>query len=483
MRLNNRIMTGGWIAVLIVGTALAGRAEQNMLQQTSEAFANLAEKAMPAVVSIKVEKTTRIGGAGRESVPFNDPFEFFGDDFMRRFFPGQGQVPRRAPRQREFKQQGAGSGFLISKDGYILSNAHVVGDADTISVRLNDGREFEAERIGTDPKSEVALIKIAGDNFPVLPLADSSAIRVGQWVVAIGNPFGLAETLTVGVISAKGRSNIGIADYEDFIQTDAAINPGNSGGPLLNTEGEVIGINTAIYSRSGGYMGIGFAVPINMAKFVKAQLIESGEVIRSYLGIYIQPITPELADAFGLDSTDGILVSTVTEGGGAEKGGLQAGDIILKLNGKKVRNIGVFRNTVAATPPGTEMSLTIFRDGDRQTLEVTTGAFPEVGEEIAATPELDEKVEKLGLTVETLTPELAGQFGYDAGDGVIVSQVAYGSAAAAAGIRPGDLIRSVNRTEVSTEAEFRKALDTGSDRVLLHVSNNRGSRFVVLNAE
>ena len=435
---------------------------------------------MPAVVSIKVEKTVQVGARGMQPFGFNNPFDFFGDDFMRRYFPGQGQG---GGRQREFKQQGAGSGFLVSKDGYILSNNHVVGDADTITVRLNDGREFEAERIGTDPKSEVALIRIEGEDFPVLPLADSANIKVGEWAIAIGNPFGLSETLTIGVISAKGRSNIGIADYEDFIQTDAAINPGNSGGPLLNGKGEVIGINTAIYSRTGGYMGIGFAIPINMAKYVKRQLIEKGEVVRSYLGVYIQPVTTELAESFGMDEARGILISQVTEGSGADKGGLTSGDVILEMNGKPVDKVGSFRNKVAANPPGTELTLTIYRDGKETTVDVTTGEFPDTGDMAAATTE--ELTGELGLTVRTLTPDLAQRFGYEGRNGVIVSQVEYGSAAAQAGIRAGNLITSVNRTAVNSVEDFRTALSASQEtgRALLHVSNEQGARFVVLNIE
>ena len=240
-----------------------------ILERTSKAFTRIAKKVNPAVVFIQVEKTIKTGQGG-SPFGFNDPFDLFNDDFFRRFFGHR--FPDRGP--RAYKQMGLGSGFIISQDGYILTNNHVVGDADKITVRLNDGREFKAKTIGTDPNSDVALIKIDGSkNLPVLPLGDSDALEVGEWVMAIGNPFGLSHTLTVGVVSAKGRNSVGINDYEDFIQTDAAINPGNSGGPLINMKGEAIGINTAIYSKSGGYMGIGFAIPINMVKVIKKQLI------------------------------------------------------------------------------------------------------------------------------------------------------------------------------------------------------------------
>ena len=468
----------GSIAVLLLGMAVSGRAEDHVLQQTSRAFAQLAEETMPAVVSIKVEKTVEVGASGMQPFGFNNPFEFFGDDFMRRFFPGQGQ-DQGGGRQRKFKQQGAGSGFLVSKEGYILSNNHVVGDADTITVRLHDGREFEAERIGTDPKSEVALIKIEGDDFPVLPLADSSKIRVGEWAVAIGNPFGLSETLTIGVVSAKGRSNIGIADYENFIQTDAAINPGNSGGPLLNIDGEVVGINTAIYSRSGGYMGIGFAIPINMALSIKDQLMDTGRVVRGYLGVYIQPLTPSLAESFGLDTTQGILISDVTEGSAAEDAGLEQGDVILKLDGQAVESVGSFRNAVANHPPGSRIELTVQRDGRTRTVEAVTGTLP--GEESLAgggggLPE------DLGLTVQELTDELSARMGYEGESGVLVTAVDMGSAAWDAGIRRGNLIVSVNRQPVSSVREFRRAV-AQADRdkaVLMRIRDEQASRYVTL---
>ena len=448
-----------------------------ILERTSEAFATVAEKATPAVVFIEVEKTVDVSQNRPGS--YNDPFGFFGDDFMERFFGPQGRPPAR---RRQFRQQGAGTGFLISEDGYILSNNHVVGDADKITVTLSDGREMAAERIGTDPQSEVALIKIEGDGYDHLPLGNSSDLRVGSWVIAIGNPFGLTETVTVGVVSAKGRSNIGIADYEDFIQTDAAINPGNSGGPLLNLNGEVVGINTAIYSRSGGYMGIGFAIPINMATYVKDQLIETGKVTRSYLGVYIQPLTPELAESFDLEATDGILISQVSKDSGADEAGLKTGDVILEMNGKPVEDVGSFRNKVSSNPPGTEIELKINRDGKTRAITVTTGEFP--GEEAAAASG-PAAYEKLGLTVRDLTPELVERFGYEDEQGVIVSNVMRGSPAAEAGIQPGHLITSVNREAVASVAEFKAALRSGKDDdiVLLLVKDQRGARFVTLRLE
>ena len=327
-----------------VGLAADNASPVDVLEQTGKAFSHVAKTATPAVVFIRVEKVIEAGM--RRPHAYNDPFGFFGDDMLERFFRYHGQP------QRRFRQEGAGSGFIITKDGYILTNSHVVGDADRIRVKLHDGREFDAKRIGSDERSEVAVIKIEADNLPTVKLGDSSALDVGEWVIAVGNPFGLTETVTAGIVSALGRNNIGIADYENFIQTDAAINPGNSGGPLLNIKGEVIGINTAIYSQSGGYMGVGFAIPINMAASIKEQLVKSGKVTRGYLGVYLQAVTPDLAETFDLkEDVSGILVADVEDDSAAEDAGLQQGDVIIGLNGRDVDDIGRFRNEVSSFPP------------------------------------------------------------------------------------------------------------------------------------
>jgi serine protease Do len=305
---------------------------------------------------------------------FNNPFDLFNDEFFRRFFGPR--LPERG-QPRKYRQTGQGSGFIVSKDGYILTNHHVVGDADRITVTLSDGREFTAKTVGTDPKSDVAVIKIEADNLPILPLGDSDALEVGEWVMAVGNPFGLSHTITVGVVSAKGRSTVGITDYEDFIQTDAAINPGNSGGPLINLTGEVVGIITAIFSRSGGYMGIGFAIPVNMAKAIQKQLVETGKVIRGSLGVNVQNLSKELAESFGLDSTDGVLIAGVTKDSPADKAGLRRGDVIVEFNGRNIENVGQFRNLVALTIPGTKIKLVLIRGGKRSDLAVKLGRIPE----------------------------------------------------------------------------------------------------------
>ena len=444
-------------------------ADIGILEQTGNAFASVSEQATPAVVFIHAEKTVTVHGQG-QPFSYNDPFGFFG------------LTPRGQAQPRRFKQQGQGSGFIISKDGYILTNHHVVGDADKIMVKLQDGREFEAERVGTDEKSEVAVIKIDGDDLPTLAMGDSSAMRVGEWVIAIGNPFGLDATVTVGIVSAKGRSHVGIADYENFIQTDAAINPGNSGGPLLNIRGEVIGINTAIYSKSGGDMGIGFAIPANMAAAIKDQLITSGKVTRGYLGVVIQDVTPDLAESFGLEKREGILISDVSEDSPAEKAKLMEGDIILKLDGKDVGDVGEFRNRVAAQGPGTAITLTVFRDGKEKKIKAETGSLP--GESLAAA-DMTELMENLGLNVQDLTEEIAGQLRLEPDAGVLVAEVEEGSPAWESGIKPGNLITGINRVEVSNVEELQAAIESIglTDTILLRIRDRQYSRYVVLRLE
>ncbi|MFO7578062.1 MAG: DegQ family serine endoprotease [Pelovirga sp.] len=444
------------------------------LRETGEAFRSVARKVSPAVVYIQVEKEVQ----AREQ--WSNPFEGspFGDEFFRRFFgqpPQQQQPQQRAPQRRA---TGQGSGFLISADGYIMTNNHVVGDADKISVQFQDGREFEARLIGADPPTDVALIRIEVDeDLPFLKLGDSDRLEVGDWVLAFGNPFGLSHTMTAGIVSAKGRSGIGLTDYENFIQTDAAINPGNSGGPLVNLDGEVVGMNTAIFSRSGGYMGIGFAIPINMASNIYLQLAEHGTVTRGRIGVYIQDLTRELAESFDIDQRQGILISQVMEDSAADKGGLQQGDVILKLNGDSVTNVASFRNQIALTRPGTTVELEILRKGKiRQHKIVVDTLEAEVVE--ATSPG---EVPLLGLRLQKLTAELAEQFGYQAGRGVLVAAVEPGSIAALAGIQRGALIEEVNRVEVSEPEEVASLIaESQRDTVLLLVRQGNASRYLAL---
>ncbi len=452
-------------------------------------FADVAAKATPAVVFIQVEKQVAIGN---RNFYFNNPFDFFGEDFAEKFFglppgmQGPGMPERRAPgrgRAPTFKQTGQGSGFIISKDGYILTNTHVVGDVDKITVKLADGREFPAKRVGADSKTEVALIKIEADELPVLAIGKPDALKIGEWVIAIGNPFGLKETLTVGVVSAKGRSNIGITDYENFIQTDAAINPGNSGGPLLNIDGEVVGINTAIYSRSGGYMGIGFAVPIDMAMNIKSQLVATGKVTRGYIGVVLNPgpVTEEMAKSFGRGEAGGVLIADVQKDGPADKAGIKSGDILIELDGKKITDVAQFRQDVAQILPNKKAEMLIFRDGKTSKKVVTVGEFPDDETAEAAESGGEHGLDKYGLSIQDLTQDLAKRFGYEAAKGVIISEVVPGSAAEEAGLRPGMLIIEANRMEVSSVKRFEEAMKKGKDgNLLLRVKTERGAVFVNL---
>jgi len=455
------------------------------LRKTGKAFASVAKRVSPAVVFIQVEKMI-----SQPSVDFFFPFggeqNPLGDNFLKHFFgePFQ-QTPRHQkpqhpqPKQREV---GQGSGFIVSADGYILTNNHVVGDTDKVIVKLADGREFKAKSIGTDPHTDVAVIKIDAKNLPTLPLGNSDTLEVGEWVMAIGNPFGLSHTLTAGIVSAKGRSSLGISDYENFIQTDAAINPGNSGGPLVNLEGKAVGMNTAIYSRSGGYMGIGFAIPINMAKTIMDQLIKHGSVTRGYLGIVIQELTADLAKTFGLKGQKGILVSQVTEDSAAQKAGMKQGDVIVEFDGKPVEKLAEFRNRVSLEAPGSKHDITVLRDGKRKKLTITIGKLPEKAQ-VASAP--SHSWEKLGITVKNLTQELAQRFSYQGETGVIVTDVVSGSVADLAGIQPGALIKEVNRKTIQNVDEFQQAMKQSSDKstVLLLIKEGGGMRYVALSLE
>jgi serine protease Do len=448
-------------------------------------FSGVATKARPAVVFIQVEKQVAMGGA---QMFFNNPHDLFDDEILERFGIPRGnsrRQPQRRQPQQMFKQTGQGSGFLISKDGFILTNTHVVGDAEKITVRLTDGREFIAKRIGADSKTEVALIKIDGKDLPSLSIGDSAKLEIGEWVIAIGNPFGLKETLTVGVVSAKGRNNMGITDYEDFIQTDAAINPGNSGGPLLNIDGDVVGINTAIFSQSGGYMGIGFAVPIDMAMQVKDQLVSHGKVTRGYIGIYMNPVelNEQMAQSFGYKEKTGVLIADIQKDGPADKAGLLSGDIIMELNGKKIEDPATFRRTISTIVPKQKAKLLIFRDGKTKTVTVIVEALPDDTNEEAPAESQEGSLDKYGLQIQNLTPEIAKRFKFEAEEGIIVSEVEQGSPAAEAGLQPGMLIIEVNRKKVSTSNQFMAELKKADKQLLLRVKSERGTFFVTLKAD
>lgn len=419
----------------------------------SDAFRQAIAVAQPAVVSITAQKELRISSemrGERSRVP-EEFRRFFGDDFER-FFDRSNPVPEQYGVQRGF-----GSGVIVSHDGYILTNHHVVAGADTVTVKLQDETTYRATVVGTDAKTEVAVIKIEGKDLPTTVLADSDKVRTGDWVLAIGGPFGLENTLTAGIVSAEGRDAVGIADYENFIQTDAAINPGNSGGPLINMRGQVIGINTAIATRSGSNAGVGFAIPSNMARAIMQTLIKQGHVERGYLGAMIQNLTPELAESFGFRSKGGVLIGDVSKDGPADKAGLRSGDIVTKFNGKPLKSASQLRNMVAATTPGTTVEFDIFRDGQTTTVKVTLQRLED--QAVAGSPRGSASSTELGLTVRTLTPELASELGLKKEDvGVVVTEVRPGSLADLSGLRPKDVIISVNGQAIASTAAFQDAI-------------------------
>ncbi len=439
-----------------------------LLKRTSRAFNQVAKRAIPAVVFISVEKHITAGGGGGS---FNDPYGFFGDEYFERFY-GRRRAPQR------YVQTGQGSGFIVRKDGYILTNNHVVGDADKIVVKLHDGREFEAERVGTDPRSEVAVIRIKGTDFPTLEIGDATTLEIGDWAIAVGNPFGLAESLTVGVVSAMGRSNIGIAEYEDFIQTDAAINPGNSGGPLLDINGRAIGVNTAIFSQSGGYMGIGFAIPINLAVSVMQQFIANkGKLVRGYLGVTFQRAEAGGGQVGRAAPQPGVKVDGVASRSPAADAGVKPGDIIRKINNQDVTNDGALRRIIAYMPPGSRVRLDVQRGNQAIEKTVTVGVYPEDRE---ASEIANELLDKLGITVADLTPEVAKRLGFTDDRGVLVVGLGADSPLKESGLARDCLILSVNRQPVYTVAELQVALAQalGGNGILLKVTNRQHVWFI-----
>ncbi len=431
-------------------------------------FTGLAEKLSPSVVNIS---TSTQGGSSGIS-PFggdpHDPHDF-GEPWERFFGP--------APK-KGFKQRSLGSGFVINRDGYILTNNHVVENADEILVKLEDDKEFKAKIIGRDPKTDIAVIKIEGaTDLVAAPLGNSDQLRVGEWVVSIGNPFGLSHSITAGIVSAKAR-NIGQGSYDQFIQTDAAINPGNSGGPLINMKGEVVGINSAIFSRSGGNIGIGFAIPVNLAKELIPQLEEKGRVTRGWLGVLIQKVTPEIAEHLELKEAKGALVADVVEDGPAKAAGLHVGDVIVEFDGHAVKDSTELPLLVARTAIGKAVKVKVIRDNDTQTLSVTVAELKDEETQVAAGKE-----EGFGLTVQALTPDIAESLGLSKEiKGVVVSGVEPSSSADDAGLRRGDVIVEVNRKPVEDMAAYRKALKnagTGKSLLLL-VRRGENTIFVAL---
>jgi len=444
----------------------------SLMPGAPSSFSSLVKGARPSVVNISTVKIIK----GRQNAPFmpfggpsgpNDPLR----DFFERFF--REQMPR------DFKQRNLGTGFVIDEDGYILTNNHVVEKTDEITVKLADESEFIAKIVGRDPKTDLALIRIEPDRpLKALPMGDSDKLEVGDWVVAIGNPFGLGNTVTAGIVSAKYR-HLGSGAYDNFIQTDASINPGNSGGPLLNTSGEVIGINTAIFSQSGGNIGIGFAIPVNMAKDLLPQL-KKGRVIRGWLGIMIQKVTPELKEKFGLKDENGALVADVSPGGPADKGGVKRGDVIVSFDGKEIKEMKDLPYLVAGTPVGKIATVEIIRNGRKQSLQVKVGEMKEEKD----SSDVSEATPEIGMKVENITPELSRNFSLSEDSGLVIVEVVPNSPAGEAGLRPGDIILEVDQAPAKNAEAFYEKIRRykEGDTILLLVKRGEATLYFTVKA-
>jgi serine protease Do len=481
-------------ALLVIGLVIgltfpyAVDSQQNRtpsrLQQLPD-FVELSKKLEPVVVNVSttqaVKQTEPPRPFGHPQPPpnrFGDPFrgnESF-SEFWRRFFGpfGAPDAPSGLPR----RTAPLGSGFIIDKKGLVVTNNHVVENAEKITVTLSDDREFGAKVVGRDPRTDIAVIRITDEtgDFQVAPLGNSESLQIGEWVVAMGSPFGLANTLTAGVVSAKGRQ-IGAGPYDNFIQTDASINPGNSGGPLVNMRGEVVGINTAILSRMGGNLGIGFAIPIDLAKDILPELIKTGKVTRGWLGVTIQRVTPEIADSLGLEKSRGALISNVAQGSPADEAGIKIGDVIVEYNGKPIEESSQLPILVARTDVGKSVQIAVVRDRKRIPITIQVGKLKEE-EVVASAP----KEGKLGLTVQNVTPEIAESLGLNRADGVIVTAVRSQSAAAEAGIRRGDFILEVNRNRIANSNEFEKIVSGAkpSQNMLFLIRRGGNNLFLAL---
>jgi serine protease Do len=448
------------------------KAAVDNLHAFSDGFAAVAQSVIPSVVTITSERVVH---------PAQSPLEPFANDpFFRRFF---GNPQQQAP--RSFTQRGLGSGVIVDPDGYILTNNHVINGADELSVLLEDGNRVKATVVGSDPRTDIAVLKIDAKNLPALKFGNSDDLRIGEWVMAVGSPFSenLQATVTSGIVSALGRSGMQLNDYENFIQTDAAINPGNSGGALVNLHGELVGLNSAIASRTGGSNGIGFAIPSSLAQDVMTDLIQNGKVNRGWLGVTIQNVNEDLAAAMDLPVKEGVFISSVIPDGPAAAAGLQAEDVITAFNGMTVRDSNELRFAVAGADPGTRSEVNVLRDGHDRTFTVKLGEYPESGEVASATsPSPDED---LGLTVEPLTSQMAQRYEIDNAHGLIVTEVTPGGPAEDAGIRPGDVIRRVNRKAAESLSDYRKALDATPDGkpVLIQVDRGGNTFFIAIRPE
>lgn len=439
----------------------------NAAKQMSDAFVEVSKKVTPSIVMILNEEKLQ-NSLG------DDAFrQLFGDDPFHNFFDF-------TPRQREQVQKTLGSGVIVSPDGYIITNNHVVDNSTRLQVTLPDGKRVPAKIIGTDPKTDLALVKVASSDLTPIRFADYANVQVGEWVLAIGSPFGeaLQHTVTAGIISAKGRSNVGITDYENFLQTDAAINPGNSGGALVDLDGNLVGMNTAIISSNGSNAGVGFAIPVNLIQNVMSQLKANGKVVRGYIGVTIQDVTPEMSKSLNLGNQDGVVVSDVEKDSPGEEAGLKSYDVIISINGKPVHNNSELRNEVASLKPGSQAELGIIRNGDQKSIDVTVG---EAKGERSVSGSPQERREKLGMELQNLTPQLARELGSDREHGVVVTRLLPGSMAEEAGLQEGDVIFEVNRQEIRSVREFENLMSQSENSsALLAVERQGHTLFVPL---
>ena len=453
-----------------------GQRSLDVAEALSDAFSNVADTIAPSVVSIRATDEVTFRSPSMMFPQMPDEFRrFFGDNPLSPFGQPNGQ-PRRQYRQ------GLGSGFVYSDAGYIITNNHVVDGADEITVVFSDGREYSAALVGADPQTDIAVIRVDASDLTPLTMADSDALRVGQWVVAAGSPFGLTSTITTGVVSATGRQSVGINDYEDFIQTDAAINPGNSGGPLVDLHGRVIGVNSAIASRSGGNNGVGFAIPVNLVKTIADTLISEGHVTRGMIGVRIQDLTPDLAGSFGFTGVQGAVVAEVMPDSPAMEAGFEPGDIITAVNGDPVHSASDLRLLVAEYEPGVTIQVRVFRDGKTLTLRPSI-ATAEDNSPVADAAASSSLSQTLGAQFTTLTPDLARRMNLPVTvTGVLVKSVEPMSVAARAGLRPGDIITTVNGEPADSAADLRTTLkpDRLREGVRLTVTTASGTRFVFL---
>ena len=466
------IACSGQISPVLASTPLSDSPTVKSSTDAPNSYAAIVSRVAPAVVTIRADVRMRAP----------QQFPFLDDPFFQQFFGNRESMPQLQPRER--REHALGSGVIVSPNGYILTNHHVIDGAEQIRVELNDNRTLDAKVVGSDPPSDLAVLKINATNLPVLPLGDSDHVRVGDVVLAIGNPLGVGQTVTMGIISAKGRTtDLSDGSFEDFLQTDAAINHGNSGGALVNTNGELIGISSQILSPSGGNIGIGFAIPANMARSVMDQLIKGGLVRRGKLGVTIQPVTADIASNLGLREARGALVNGVEPNGPAARAGVRRGDVIVNFNGSPVGDTNSLRNHVASTPPGTAVKLTVVRDGKEQTLRATLGeliAATGKGRMQGAGDEGSTKNSSLGMSVEPLTPALAERLDLPSGTtGLVVTDLDPAGPSADAGLQQGDVIVEVNRQAIHSEADLNSALQRGGARPALLLINRRGNDIYV----